>query len=244
MQSRKQEQMTFQPPRERENLLSGGKDIDIILARLDVPACDVDIAAAVLSADEHERADRFVFKRDRNRYIVARGKLRKLIGERLHLSPESIEFCYGEYGKPALAEQLRGQPLYFNISHSDNVAVFAFSRSLELGVDVEAIADMSDRDEVAAHCFSNHEIKKYKQLDDSQKPLGFFNCWTRKEAFVKALGDGLQCPLDSFDVTLSPGEPAEILRIGEHTGRECGWKLFSFAPLPGFVGAVAIQSPT
>lgn len=236
--------MTFQPPRELENLLSGGEDIEIILARLDVPACDVDIAAAVLSADEHERAERFVFERDRNRYIVARAELRKLIGARLHVSPESIKFCYGKYGKPSIANQLAGQPLYFNVSHSGDVAVYAFSRSLELGVDVEAIADISDRDEVAAHCFSNHEIRKYRELDDSDKPLGFFNCWTRKEAFVKALGDGLQCPLNSFDVTLSPGEPAEILRIGEQTGRECGWKLLGFAPLPGFVGAVAIQSPT
>jgi 4'-phosphopantetheinyl transferase len=236
--------MTFRPPRELENPLSGGQDIEIILARLDIPACDVDIAAAVLSDDERRRAQRFVFKRDRNRYVVARAQLRKLLGERLQISPESIEFCYGEYGKPALANQPTDQPLYFNVSHSDDVAVYAFSRSLEVGVDVEAITDMSDRDEVAAHCFSNHEITKYRQLDDSDKPLGFFNCWTRKEAFVKALGDGLQCPLNSFDVTLSPGEPAEILRIGEHSGRECGWKLFSFAPLPGFVGAVAIQSPT
>jgi len=236
--------MTFRPPRELENLLSGANDIEIVVASLDVPACDVDIASEVLSVDERRRADRFVFKPDRNRYIVARAQLRKLLGDRLQVSPESIEFCYGEYGKPALANQLTGQPLYFNVSHSDDVAVYAFSRSRELGVDVEAIADMSDRDEVAAHCFSNQEIRKYKQLDDSDKPLGFFNCWTRKEAFVKALGDGLQCPLNSFDVTLSPGEPAEILRIGEHTGRECGWKLFSFAPLPGFVGAVAVQSPT
>lgn len=236
--------MTFRPPRELENLLLGGHDIEIFVASLDVPAGDVDIAAEVLSVDERRRAEQFVFDRDRNRYIVARAQLRKLLGDRLHVSPESIEFCYGEYGKPALANQPTDQPLHFNVSHSADVAAYAFSRSCELGVDVEAIADMSDRDEVAAHCFSNDEIRKYKQLDDSDKPLGFFNCWTRKEAFIKALGDGLQCPLNSFDVTLAPGEPAEIMRIGEQTGHGCGWKLFSFVPLPGFVGAVAVQSPT
>jgi len=228
---------------DRTNKAISNGEVEVVVTNLDVPGSEVAVAIELLSVEERRRADRFVFVRDRNRYVVARAELRKLLGERLEMKPETIEFCYGNYGKPALANQLTGVPLHFNVTHSDDVAAYAFSRGREIGIDVEAISDMLDRDEVASHCFSNHEIEDYRQLNDGEKPLGFFNCWTRKEAFVKALGDGLQYPLSSFDVTLSPDEPAKILRIGDHTGRDCGWELFSFVPLPGFIGAVAVQSP-
>jgi len=219
-------------------------EIEVVVVDLDVPDSEKAEARMLLSGEERRRADQFIFERDRNRYVVARAWLRKLLGERLETNPEAVEFCYGDYGKPALANQTASEPLYFNVSHSGGVAVYAFSQSHKIGVDVEAITEMSDRDDVAMNCFSDHEIETFQKLDESDKSLGFFNCWTRKEAFVKALGDGLRFPLNSFDVTLSPDEPAEILRIGEQTGRECGWKLFSFAPLPGFVGAVAVHSQT
>lgn len=219
-------------------------EIEIVVVDLDVPDSEKAEAKMLLSEEERRRADQFIFERDRNRYTVARAWLRKLLGERLETNPESVEFCYGDYGKPALANQTTSEPLHFNVSHSDDVAVYAFSHGHKIGVDVEAVTEMSDRDEVAANSFSNYEIETFQKLDDSDKSLGFFNCWTRKEAFVKALGDGLRFPLNSFDVTLSPDEPAEILRIGEQSGRDCGWELFSFAPLPGFVGAVAVQSQT
>jgi 4'-phosphopantetheinyl transferase len=150
---------------------------------------------------------------------------------------------YGERGKPALARGYAGSDLRFNVSHSDDVAVYAFSSGREIGIDVEAVRVIRDADDIAARFFSRCEYESYLALDARHRPLGFFNCWTRKEAFIKALGDGLYHPLDSFDVSLAPGEPAEILRIGHIPGDHCGWRLRSFSPFPGYVGAVVIENP-
>lgn len=212
--------------------------VDVVIATLDVPSRDVAAARTRLCREEYDRADRFAFERDRNRYIVARATLRELLAERLGTTSEAVDFTYGLYGKPGLA----GEDLRFNVSHSEGIAVFAFTQGREIGIDIEAVVDMDDMDDVANHCFSDRETNSFRRLKDSDKTLGFFNCWTRKEAFVKALGDGLQYPLDSFDVTLTPGEPAEIQRIGDRDGRNCGWQLYSFEPAHGFVGAVAVQS--
>jgi 4'-phosphopantetheinyl transferase len=149
---------------------------------------------------------------------------------------------YGERGKPALARGYAGSDLRFNVSHSDDVAVYAFSSGHEIGVDVEAVRAMPDGDDIAARFFSRCENETYLALNARDRPLGFFNCWTRKEAFIKALGDGLYHPLDSFDVSLAPGEPARIRRVESTSGDDCGWRMESFSPAPGFVGAVVIES--
>jgi 4'-phosphopantetheinyl transferase len=111
----------------------------------------------------------------------------------------------------------------------------------EIGIDVEAVRVVPDADDIAARFFSRREREAYCALDGSRRPLGFFNCWTRKEAFVKALGDGLAHPLDDFDVSLSPDEPARILRVARTPGEHCGWRMESFSPAPGFVAAVVTE---
>jgi 4'-phosphopantetheinyl transferase len=126
-------------------------------------------------------------------------------------------------GKPALSRRFANSDLRFNVSHSEDVAVYAFSRGREIGVDVEAVRELRDADDIAVRFFSRRENEAYLALDPRDRLLGFFNCWTRKEAFIKALGDGLYYPLDCFDVSLAPDEPARILRVENTPGNECAW---------------------
>jgi 4'-phosphopantetheinyl transferase len=216
--------------------------MDIVVYRLDLAPEDISALEAFLSDAERQRADRFVFDCDRRRFIVARARLRELLAKRLGVEPESIELEYGTHGKPALARRRPGPDLRFNVSHSEDVAVYAFSWGRETGIDVEAVRVIRDADDLAARFFSRCENEAYRALDARDKPLGFFNCWTRKEALIKAIGDGLYHPLDCFDVSLAPGEPARILRVEGKSGDHCGWCLDSFSPAPGFVAAVVTES--
>ena len=219
-----------------------GCNIEVLFTRLDP---EPEVAAGLLSLLDHEeriRADRYAFERDRSRFVVARARLRQLLAVRLGVSPETIEFVRGAQGKPALAAPYAKSKLRFNVSHSANIALYAFAYGREVGVDVEAVRVMPDANDIAERFFSVCENNSYRDLDSRNKPYGFFNCWTRKEAFVKALGDGLSHPLDSFDVSLVPGEPAGILRHGDISGHDCGWRLSNIVSLPtGYVGAVAFE---
>lgn len=197
-----------------------------------------------LSEDERARANRFVFAHDRDRFVMARGLLRQLLGERLEIASKDIEFRYNEFGKPELADEPAGNALRFNLSHSGDFAIFVFASGRRVGADIEAIRPLPDADEVAARCFSPREIDAYRNLDEGMRPEGFFNCWTRKEAFVKAVGEGLSYGLSDFDVSLVPGDPAEILRVGELENGNFGWQIFDIDRIPGFAGAVVIESQT
>ena len=147
-------------------------------------------------------------------------------------------WCTELTANPRSRHSCAASDLRFNVSHSDDVAVYAFSTGREIGIDIESIRVIRDAEDIAARFFSRRENEAYLALDPRDRPLGFFNCWTRKEAFVKALGDGLYHPLDRFDVSLAPGEPAKILRVENTPGEDCGWTLHSFVPGPGLIGAV------
>ena len=214
--------------------------IEIVVTGLALEPAAVRASASLLSAAERERARRFAFGRDARRFIVGRGRLRQLLGARLGVRPESVELVYGARGKPALANSGRNS-LRFNLSHRDDLAVYALSWGCDVGIDVEAIRPLPDADAVAARFFSRPEHAAYRALDPRDRPLGFFQCWTRKEAFIKALGDGLSHPLDSFDVSLAPGAPAEFLRVEAVPGDDRGWRLASFFPAAGFVAAVVAE---
>jgi len=198
------------------------KRFDIVVVRLDT----ISVSAAMLSESERQRASRFTFERDRKRFIAARATLRRLLAARLGVQPEEVELVYGQHGKPALGGRFANSELRFNVSHCDDLAVYAFARGREVGVDVEAVRWFADADDVAARFFSKSENKAYAALDSLDKPSGFFNCWTRKEAFIKAIGDGLNHPLQSFDAT-----------------RISGWDIENFVPAPGFIAAVATEKP-
>ena len=219
-----------------------GGTVEVVSVRLDCEPAAVGELAQCLSDAERQRASRFAFDRDRRRFIVGRARLRHLLASRLGVPPEAIELVYGPRGKPALSPGFADLGLRFNVSHSEDVAVYAFSRGREIGVDVEAVRELRDADDIAARFFSRRENEAYRALDPRDKPLGFFNCWTRKEAFIKALGDGLYHPLDRFDVSLAPGEPARILRVDDAPGEDCGWHMEAFSPASEFVAAVVVES--
>ena len=212
--------------------------VEVVVASLEVKVAAL---VALLTRDERQRAARITFERDRRRFIAARALLRQLLGARLGAAAESIELVYNAYGKPALARRPGAPDLRFNLSHCGDVAVYGFAEAREVGVDVEAVRALEDADAIAARCFSKSEYKAYRALPERERPLGFFYCWTRKEAFIKARGSGLSQPLDGFDVSLAPGEPARILRVGRTPGARCGWTLRSLFPAPGFIGAVVVQ---
>jgi len=215
-------------------------NIDVVVMPLMGAPEVVRASAAVLSDAERHRARRFVFDRDSRRFVVARARLRELLAERLGVRAHQVEFEYGAHGKPALSRRFADSDLHFSVSHCDDLAAYAFSSGHAIGIDVEAVRVMADADDLAARCFSRREHATYRTLKPPDKPLGFFNCWTRKEAFVKALGGGLSIPLDRFDVTLAPEEPAEVLRV-ESTPGDCGWRLDSSCPAAGYVAAIAGQ---
>ena len=229
------------PPVAATRLLVAGGSVEVVPVRLDAELAAAGELARCLSDDERLRASRFVFERDRSRFIVGRARLRHLLAMRLGVRPAAVEFAYGARGKPRLSDRFAGAEMRFNVSHCAGIAVYAFAGGREIGVDAEAVRALDDADEIAARFFSVRENEAYLALESRDRPLGFFSCWTRKEAFVKALGDGLHYPLDRFDVSLAPEEPARILRVEDTPGEQCGWTLHSFTPGPGLAGAVVVQ---
>ena len=164
---------------------------------------------ATLENDEVFRADRFHFEKDRRAFTVSRGFLRHVIGRYLGTNPEAVRFSYGPYGKPALNGDTA---LRFNMSHSRAVGLVAVTQAREIGVDVEYIrADFATED-IARRFFSPCEVEAFNELPNAQQVSAFFKCWTRKEAYIKAIGRGLSQPLDGFDVTLVPDVPPALLR--------------------------------
>jgi 4'-phosphopantetheinyl transferase len=191
-----------------------------------------------LSADERERGRRFRFERDRRRFVTARGLLRRLLGRYLGLEPSRLRFGYGPRGKPFLAGE---DELRFNVSHSGGLALLAFAWDRELGVDVEEERPVEEAEAIARRYFSSWEERELRLLTEVERQAAFFRCWTRKEAFIKATGDGLSRSLDAFDVTLAPGEPARLLRVeGEPEAAFRFW-LEDVSPAPGFAGALAVE---
>ena len=207
--------------------------VHIWRANLDAAAQNLGPLEANLSEDEKSRAARFVFPKDRQRFIAARGILRQLLGDYLNRPAAGIEFTYGPQGKPRIRSENDDFPLQFNLSHSQAIAVFAFALRRELGIDVEAVRADFGGLEIAERYFSRQELEELRSLPVESQAESFFLCWTRKEAYVKARGGGLQIPLASFSVTLTPGRP-ETLQSSD----TFNWTLRSFQASHGFVGAV------
>lgn len=194
----------------------------------------------VLSKDEIVRADRFHFTRDRNHYTVARGILRKLLASYLNVDACSLQFLYAEKGKPFLKNE-EGRRIHFNLAHSHGMAVYAFSVARELGVDLEFVREDLADEKIAERFFSPVEVSVLRKVPAEFRKQAFFNCWTRKEAYIKARGEGLSMPLDEFDVTLAPGEPAALLTNHKDEGEVLRWSMQSVPVKPGYVAALVVE---
>jgi 4'-phosphopantetheinyl transferase len=197
----------------------------------------------LLSADELQRAWRFRFPTDSRRFAIARTSLRMLLAGYLGDEPAKISFHYSDHGKPSLAGAHASNRLRFNVSHSGNVAIFAFVLDRNVGVDIERVHTDIEVDAVAQRFFSPYERLALAALPTSEKHLGFFNCWTRKEAFVKAVGQGLSLPLESFDVSLRLGEPARLLATRPDTREAERWTMIAPGIQPEHVAAIVVEGP-
>jgi 4'-phosphopantetheinyl transferase len=217
----------------------GPRDVDVWAVALSAPPERVAALRRTLSEDERERADRFYFERDRRRFTCARGVLRSLLGAYLEVDARDVTFTYGPHGKPALSGRYRGA-LTFNVSHSHELAVMAIGRNIEMGIDVEAVRAMDDGDDIASRFFSLCEAAQLRGLPAGVRTTAFFACWTRKEAYLKALGSGLAKPLDGFDVTFAPGEtPALFVR--DDVSETARWSISALSPAAGYAGAIVTE---
>lgn len=206
----------------------------------------VDLSATVpdvrlLSRDEHERAARFHFERDRQHFKASRSALRIILGRYLSLPPESLEFGQTEYGKPFLTD-LKAAGVLFNLSHSGEVALIAVAREREVGVDVEFMRADFATNEVAEHFFSVAEIYTLSGLEPHLRTQAFFSCWTRKEAYVKARGEGLSMPLDVFDVSLAPDVSAAMLNNRVDKSEPARWIFQNLHIAPDYAGALVVEA--
>ncbi len=194
-----------------------------------------------LSSDEYARANRFHFERDRQSFITVRGILRILLAGYLNTAPGVLRFQQNTYGKPALLNETDALRLEFNVSHSGRLALIAIARGRALGVDIEHKRPLADADAIAAAYFSANERTAIHALTGGTKVDAFYACWTRKEAYIKAIGRGLFMPLDQFDVTLAPDEPACLLRVHNAQEELARWTLYSLDPAPGYAGALVAE---
>lgn len=226
-----------QPP---ENLLLSEGQVHVWRASLDLPPAALESLWKTLSVDEQERANRYRFARDRNWFISRRGRLRLILGRYLGLDPASLQFSYSPYGKPALHPEVIGQ-FSFNLSHSQGLALYAFAHHATIGVDLEHLRADFDYIALAKRFFSAWERAELSALPVAIHPQAFFLCWTRKEAFIKAHGEGLSLPLDQFDVTLAPGEPARLVATRAGLESPDQWSLFNLEPAPDYLAALVVR---
>jgi 4'-phosphopantetheinyl transferase len=229
-------------------------EIQVWSIRLDPSPERVESLGRYLSSDEWQRANRFRFERHRRQYVVGRGSLRLLLGEYLNMAPEHILFTYGPRGKPFLDGSLplsrhggeggwdqTAGGLFFNLSNSDERALIGFVREREIGVDIEYLKPMPDCEQIAERFFSESERLVLREIPAERKEEAFFNCWTRKEAYLKAVGEGLAAPLDSFDVTLAPGEAPRMHTLRGDAAAASRWLFEHLQPAPDYVGAIALE---
>ncbi len=216
-------------------------EVHVWRAHLDLAPAQVRELLRTLTPDERARARRFRFRRDRDRFIVARGVLRAILGRYLGVDPGRLRFRYSPYGKPALADEFEDEGIRFNLAHSQGIALYAVSRGRDVGVDVEYVrADLAD-ERIAERFFSPREVAMLRAVPAEQRREAFFHCWTRKEAYVKARGEGLSLPLDQFDVSLAPGEPAALLSTPGDPPEVTRWSLRALDPGPGYIAALAVE---
>jgi 4'-phosphopantetheinyl transferase len=226
------------PPR---NCSVAEDEVHVWRARVDGPPHVLQTLRAVLSPDEHEKADRFHFDIDRRRFGTGRGTLRMLLAQCLGTTPAMLQFATSAFGKPHLAGDFAGAPLQFNVSHSGDIVLIVLALRRALGIDVEHMRPDIEAVGIAERFFSATERRALATLDPTQQRDAFYACWTRKEAYIKATGDGLSLPLDQFDVTLLPGEPAQLVATRPDPAEAGRWTLMGLDVGDGYKAALAVE---
>jgi 4'-phosphopantetheinyl transferase len=221
----------------------GRDEVHVWLASLDRRQSELKFFESILAKDEMDRAKRFYFQKDRERFIAGRGLLRVILSSYVGVPPGEIFFTYGSNGKPGLKRQ-DGQPaIDFNLAHSGGTAIFAITQDRAVGIDIESVKYEFPVESVAERFFSEAEVAALRRLPEQMKKIAFFKCWTRKEAFIKALGDGLSCPLSDFDVSLTPGEPARLLHVKWASEEASRWCMEDIDCIAGCAAAIVFSGP-
>jgi 4'-phosphopantetheinyl transferase len=190
----------------------------------------------VLSPRQRARAARFRFDRDRHRYVASEGLMRTIVGRYVGVPPGELNFAYGPRGKPSVPD---APWLCFNLSRSHEQALLGVTRQREIGVDIERVRDLPDYELIAQHFFAAGERSALLRLPESGRRQAFFNCWTRKEAYVKAIGDGLYSALDSFEVSL--GEPVRLISVGGDPAGAARWRVVAEPAPAGYATALVVE---
>ena len=211
--------------------------VQVWQAGLDVAPAYLARLVALLSVDERERMGRFHFEHHRHRYAAAHGQIRLILSAYLACHPAQLQFVTTTYGKPALSN---GGDLCFNLSHAGDQMLVGVVRGRAIGIDIEQIRPDLATTEIASHYFSHAEQMAFQTVPEAQKPQAFFNAWTRKEAFIKAIGEGLSFPLGDFTVTLVPGEPARLLTVRGSTEEAARWQMWGWEAGDGYAAAVVV----
>lgn len=217
---------------------------DVALTVIDLDGGDSACRAAwpLLNAAERERAGRFRFDRDRRRWGLARAGLRRVLGAALDVGPQTVVIATDAQGKPYLSDH---PDLHFNLSHSADVALVAWTRLAPVGVDVERIKEIADRERVCRRVFSACEREQLAALPEGQRTRAFYLGWTRKEALIKATGEGMRAPLRAYSVALAPDAPPRVLADERAAAGMEPWHLWHTEPRPGYVAAAALRcAPT
>lgn len=214
-------------------------------ANLDLPAAEIERLTTILSPDEIVRANKFKFPRDKKRFIAARGILRELLANCLQISANKIEFSYSDRGKPHLAASMPNPSLQFNLSHSQNYALYGFTCNCRIGVDLEYMRAMNDTVKIAKRFFSGTESELISRLAANKQKRVFFQLWTAKEAYLKATGVGLAGSLNEIEIEIgfTPESSVNLFSVQGNVQTAANWSMISFIPVTGYIGTVAIETP-
>ncbi len=213
-------------------------DVHVWRAGLDASPGDLDALRALLDEDERGRAAAFAFERDRRRYLASHAALREILAGCLGTEPAGLAFALGPHGKPRLADAQNAGDLRFNMSHSGEVALYAVARGREVGIDVEVIRHDLEFEQMANQFFCPSEAAAIRDASGEEKALAFFECWVRKEAWVKAVGCGLSVPLDRFEVPMPAPESPRVLQPKHEPG---AWSVQLLDVGPGHAAALVVE---
>jgi 4'-phosphopantetheinyl transferase len=195
----------------------------------------------LLSSDEIERANRFHFEKHQRCFTLMRAAMREILGGYAGIPPQDLVFSYGDKGKPELAGQAASAGITFNLSHSDQLGLLGVTQGLVIGVDIELVNPEFGGQEIAERFFSASEVRHLLSIPAQERADAFFSCWTRKEAYIKALGDGLSVPLDSFEVAFGPGRKAALLAVRVDPGEVTRWSMYDIDATPGYKAALVVE---
>src|SRR5260221_9955974 len=224
-----------------EQLALGREEVHVWRASLEQPGPGIRALEQLLASDEQARAEQFRFQKDRLHYIIARGTLRSILGRYLGKDPRTLRFSYSTFGKPALVQNPDSNVLFFNVTHSLGLALYAMTRDYTIGIDIEYLDTRVSYEQIAAHFFSPLEVSMLRAVPKELQHIAFFACWTRKEAYIKARGMGLSLDLKDFDVSLAPGEPITLLNSREEGLDITRWSLYDLSPGAGYKAALAVE---